>query len=148
MDIDDDIEDVDPRRCVAGLIPAASSFSLDSAVAHFGGLKYGRTRLSAEKVRGGRKSASGFRVAYGDWVVAVWLNKEPLTEVDHKAMLLAKPLPVPAEVIRSCCQQRTIWGDPDPGGKHGKQWAHCLVQLRAAFGVVIWDYDSDDWWAA
>jgi hypothetical protein len=146
--MDDDFEEVDSQRCVAALIPAASSFSLDSAVAHFGGLKYGRARLRAEKVRGGRKSASGFRVAYGDWAVAIWLNKEPLTEVDYNAMLRAKPLPVPGEVIRSCRQLLTIWADPDPGGERGKQWAHCLGHLRAAFGALIWDYDSDDWWAA
>jgi hypothetical protein len=130
------------------VVPEASPFSLDAAVTQFGDLKYRKTRLRAEKVRGGRKSASGLRVAYGDWIVAIWLNKHPPTEADLKAMMRATPLPVSADVIRSCRQLLTIWGDPDPGGKHGRQWAHCLGRLQTAFGLVIWDYDAHNWWAA
>jgi hypothetical protein len=130
------------------LIPEASSFSLDSAVAHFDALTYGKTRIRAENVRGGRKRASGFRVSYGGWVVAVWLNKAPLAEIDLERMLRTKPLPVLAEVIRSCRQGLTIWGDPDPGGKQGKQWTHCLGQLQAVFSLLIWDIDNDKRWTA
>lgn len=105
-------------------------------------------RLTVERVRGGRKSASGFRVGYGKWRIAGWLNRESLTAIDRAAMLRAERPPVSADVITSCDRLLTVWGDPDAGGKHGKHWAHCLGQLQSAFGLLIWDYDSDNWWVA
>ena len=63
-------------------------------------------------------------------------------------MIRAEPLPTSADVIASCLLLLTIWGDPDPGGRHAKQWAHFLGLLQAAFGLLIWDNSSDNWWTA
>jgi hypothetical protein len=144
-------EDVDSQRCAAALIPGTSSFSLPAAVAHFQGLRYGRKRLDAEPAPPGSRRPRGFRVAYGNWRIVAWRNKAAPTATNHTAIQTAmartEPLSASAEVLAGCRQVLTVWADPDPGEKHGKQWAHYLSQLQAAFGLLIWDYDGDNWWA-
>jgi hypothetical protein len=146
--MDDDIEDVDSQRYVAALIPAASSFSLDSAVAHFQLRRLGRMRLVAELAPPGSRRPKGFRVHYGNWGIVAWMNKDPLTAADHANNARSKPLPVPADVLASCRRVLTVWADPDLNAKHTKHWGHYLWQLQTTFGLVIWDYDNDRWWVA
>jgi hypothetical protein len=146
--MDDDIEDVDSQRCVAAMIPAASSFSLESAVLHFQDSRFGRKRLVAELAPPGSRRPKGFRVNYGNWGVVAWMNKGALTDADHANKAKSKPLPVPADVLASCDRLLTVWADPDPDAKYTKQWVHYLEQLQSAFGLVIWDYDNDKWWVA
>jgi hypothetical protein len=63
---------------VLALIPETSDFSLTRAVQHFAMLRFGQIPLKSEPVHvEGNEEVTGFRVDYGDWSVAAWLEDRP-----------------------------------------------------------------------
>src|SRR5262245_61899461 len=110
---------------VLALIPEASDFTLERAVAHFAGLtfsKYGfgklvhkKHPLRAElaKVKRARKP-SGFRVYYDNWAVVAWLEADRTVRVESREMAEEEGLPASAEVIAGCTRRLSVWSDEDP----------------------------------
>ncbi len=134
---------------VLALVPEGSDFTLEAAAAHFGKLRFGKTRLRAElAVPKGKRKPSGFRVYYGDWSVVAWLESggEVLTESREFAAMRKKGRPAPAEVIAGCSRRLWVWSDEDFEFEHTDQWIEYVDALRDRFGVFVFDCVNGKWW--
>ncbi|MBP3957300.1 hypothetical protein J8F10_18805 [Gemmata sp. G18] len=132
---------------VIALIPETSDFSLEVALKHFGSLKSGSTRLRAEAAVGpGKRKPSGFRVYYGDWAIVAWLEADKSVLEDSRELANRDNLPAPTEVVSTCSRRLSVWSDEDPGFDHTDEFNSFTDELRARFGVLIYDNVNGEWW--
>jgi hypothetical protein len=132
---------------VIALIPSASDFSLEKAVAHFGTSCYRKTLLRSELAQvEGESSFTGFRVWYGDWTVVAWLDEVPGVLLDSQSLLDEEPLPASQEIIASCGKRLCVWSDEDETGDHSDHITHFTDELRKRFGLLIYDPVQGGWW--
>jgi hypothetical protein len=132
---------------VIALIPEASDFSLDAAVAHFGALRKGRLLAELATAKGKRKP-SGFRVSFGDWSVVAWLESGEEVLVDSQELATTrKGRPAKAEVIAACSRRLSVWSDEDAEADHTDDWIDYIDFLRQRFEVFVFDNVNGQWWA-
>jgi hypothetical protein len=132
---------------VLALLPDASDFSLEAAVAHFGGVRHGKGTLRAEVATSeGEREPSGFRVFFGDWAVVAWLESGSGVLSDSRDSAEDDDLPAPAEVIASCSRRLSVWSDEDEGGDHSDDITEYTDELRGRFGAFILDPVNGGWW--
>ncbi len=147
----------DGMYSVLALIPEASDFTLDRAVAHFAGLTFSKFRsgkwvyrrhpLRAELARSeGKREPSGFRVFYGDWAVVAWLETDQTVRDESKEMAELDYLPAPAEIIAGCTRRLSVWSDEDLKFNWTDDFIEYTDQLRERFGVFILDCVKGCWW--
>jgi hypothetical protein len=142
---------------VLALIPEASDFTLEQAVAHFAGLTFSKFRsgkcvydrhpLRAELAQSeGKKEPSGFRVFYGDWAVVAWLETGRTVRGESEEMSELDDLPAPSEVIAGCIRRLSVWSDEDPTFDWTDDFTEYTEELRGRFGMFIYDCVNGCWW--
>jgi hypothetical protein len=129
------------------LLPEASDFTLDAAVAHFRTVRYRGGTLRAElAVSERRKEPAGFRVWYGDWAVVAWLEAGKVVLGESEEMSWLDDLPAPAGVIAACSRRLSVWSDGDPGRRYCDVILEYAGELRTRFGAIIRDCSQGIWW--
>lgn len=142
---------------VIALIPQASDFTLDRAVAHFAGVTFSKFRsgqflyknhpLRTEFANSeGEVKLSGFRVFYGEWAVVAWLETDANVLSDSQDMAQDDDLPASAEVIAGCDRRLSVWSDEDPDFDWTGKFNEYTEQLRKRFGMFIYDNVNGCWW--
>jgi hypothetical protein len=140
------------------VLPASSDFTLDRAVRHFASLSFnqlacGDAIVKNEPVRAelailvGKQEPSGFKVYYGNWAVAAWLDMGEDVLQDSRYLAEKSDLPGPAEVIAGCSRRLWVCSDrDDPDFDNSDQFTHYVAELRGRFGAFIQDYVNGGWW--
>jgi hypothetical protein len=124
-----------------GLIPSASDFTLERAVAHYSGLTFSRLR--------------GRRWVFRDEPLRAEVVSSNLTPYnspdaveDNRYMSEKSGLPAPAEIIAGCSARLSISSDVDsPDFDNSDQFTQYTEHLRTRFGIFLYDNTNGEWWA-
>lgn len=136
------------KYSVWALLPEASDFNVDAAIAHFETLRWGNVKLRAEPAPPrGRQKFPGFRVLFGDWGVSVWLESGDAVRAESGDIAERDDLPAAAEVIAGCSRRLAVISDKDPKLDYADEMGEVTDALRERFGAFIYDHVQDEWWA-